>query len=195
MCPLATKSSRITTEFFFRLLTFVSAHKYWNQNAIFNGHLLRVWGDTWQFSHTNIYLCSFYQETSLRQSESHENLSEFRIGGGADDDCVAEGSFKVIDGTNTPHGVFRKINEFGDVEFFGLFYEGNLVARCWKSLPGGKRCILKRSLQYIKNGRGLKAETTHSVRTFKHKQKSQVFSLFCEKQQWIGLNFPGSHVK
>ena len=75
------------------------------------------------------------QDTSLRLSDIHENLSEFRIGGGADDDSVSEGSFKVT--TGVPHGAFRKINEFGDVEFFGLFYEGNLVARCWKSLPGG----------------------------------------------------------
>ena len=37
-----------------------------------------------------------------------------------------------------PHGFFRKINEIGDVEFFGCFIDGHLRGKCWKSLAGGK---------------------------------------------------------
>jgi len=73
-----------------------------------------------------------------------ENLSEFRIC--KDDDSVEEGSYKVFDDhKKIPHGVFRKINEFGDVEFFGIFYNGNLAGRCWKSLPGGGMLISSRT--------------------------------------------------
>ena len=64
------------------------------------------------------------------------------------EDILFEGSFKDIDQHTTkeeiqknnwiPHGFFRKVNEFGDIEFFGCFIDGHLRGKCWKSLAGGK---------------------------------------------------------
>ena len=68
------------------------------------------------------------------------------------EDFVIEGSFKDMyqeqkaernknistKTTWIPHGFFRKINDFGDVEFFGCFIDGRLKGKCWKSLAGGK---------------------------------------------------------
>ena len=68
-------------------------------------------------------------------------------------DVILEGSFKDVlrqteDGRNivqkgqgtmwVPHGFFRKINEFGEIEFFGCFINGNLKGKCWKSVTGGE---------------------------------------------------------
>ena len=68
-------------------------------------------------------------------------------------DVVLEGSFKDLqeareNGRNNernssgttwiPHGFFRKINEFGEIEFFGCFIDGELKGKCWKSVTGGK---------------------------------------------------------
>ena len=68
-------------------------------------------------------------------------------------DVVLEGSFKDLqepreNGRNDkrnssgttwiPHGFFRKINEFGEIEFFGCFIDGELKGKCWKSVIGGK---------------------------------------------------------
>jgi len=70
------------------------------------------------------------------------------------EDSVIEGSFKdvcletkeeptqqkKIGGTPwIPHGFFRKINEFGEIEFFGCFINGCLRGKCWKSLIGGNK--------------------------------------------------------
>ena len=71
---------------------------------------------------------------------------------------VIEGSFKDVSPKQTqlenqrkptkvgsdwiPHGFFRKISEFGDVEFFGCFMNGELKGKCWKSLIGGKPLAL-----------------------------------------------------
>jgi len=49
------------------------------------------------------------------------------------DGTVFEGNFK----RGTPHGYFRHINSFGDVEFFGCFVRGVVHGVCWRSLPGG----------------------------------------------------------
>ena len=38
-----------------------------------------------------------------------------------------------------PHGFFRKINDLGEIEFFGCFIDGHLKGKCWKSLAGGKK--------------------------------------------------------
>jgi len=86
-------------------------------------------------------------ERSLVPSTVYVDLSEFRIGPGElsdgpsddDDESLQEGSFLETESEHqrVPHGVFRKVNEYGDVDFFGLFFRGNLVGRCWKSLPGG----------------------------------------------------------
>ena len=68
------------------------------------------------------------------------------------EDSVIEGSFKDVRETTSqdhnkrkpiggalwiPHGFFRKINEYGDVEFFGCFIDGRLRGKCWKSMIGG----------------------------------------------------------
>merc|ERR1719348_2706367 len=49
------------------------------------------------------------------------------------DDTVFEGQY--FEGL--PHGFFRHINSYGDLEFFGCFCRGTLVGVCWRSLPGG----------------------------------------------------------
>ena len=61
----------------------------------------------------------------------------------------------------TPHGYFRHINGYGDLEFFGCFHRGTLLGKekrimsvinnssnlvlgvCWKSLPGGGFLVSK----------------------------------------------------
>ena len=61
----------------------------------------------------------------------------------------------------TPHGYFRHINGYGDLEFFGCFHRGTLLGEekrimsvinnsshlvlgvCWKSLPGGGFLVSK----------------------------------------------------
>ena len=65
---------------------------------------------------------------------------------------MLEGSFKDVhehgeNGTSSarkssgstwiPHGYFRKINEFGEIEFFGCFINGKLRGKCWKGVIGG----------------------------------------------------------
>ena len=69
-----------------------------------------------------------------------------------DDDILIEGSFRECckesetrenkNGGKTtnnwvPHGFFRKVNDFGEIEFFGCFIDGRLQGKCWKSLAGG----------------------------------------------------------
>eukprot|EP00092_Neocalanus_flemingeri_P101392 GFUD01129637.1.p1 GENE.GFUD01129637.1~~GFUD01129637.1.p1 ORF type:complete len:350 (-),score=82.60 GFUD01129637.1:81-1130(-) len=49
------------------------------------------------------------------------------------DDTIFEGNYD----NGVPHGYFRHLNDFGDLEFFGCFFRGTLVGLCWKSLPGG----------------------------------------------------------
>ncbi|XP_023322361.1 histone-lysine N-methyltransferase SETD7 isoform X2 [Eurytemora carolleeae] len=36
-----------------------------------------------------------------------------------------------------PHGVIRKMNGLGDLEFYGCIAYGKLLGVCWKSVPGG----------------------------------------------------------
>jgi hypothetical protein len=50
------------------------------------------------------------------------------------DDAVFDGNF--TDGV--ANGFVRKINEFGDVEFFGCFVDGKLHGTCIKTLAGGQ---------------------------------------------------------
>lgn len=59
----------------------------------------------------------------------------FRIRGKQDEDTdfVFEGHIK----DSLPHGFFRKLNQDGDIEFFGCFLHGQLYGNCWKSLTGG----------------------------------------------------------
>jgi len=49
------------------------------------------------------------------------------------DDTIFEGFYR--DGK--PHGFFRHLNSYGDLEFFGCFNRGSLIGVCWRSLPGG----------------------------------------------------------
>lgn len=54
-------------------------------------------------------------------------------------DEVFEGNYEG----GTPHGYFRHINGYGDLEFFGCFHRGTLLGVCWKSLPGGGFLVSK----------------------------------------------------
>jgi len=49
------------------------------------------------------------------------------------DGTVFEGFYS----NGKPHGFFRHLNDYGDLEFFGFFCSGVLQGVCWKSLPGG----------------------------------------------------------
>ena len=49
------------------------------------------------------------------------------------DDTIFEGNYEQ----GVPHGYFRHLNTFGDLEFFGCFFRGTMVGVCWRSLPGG----------------------------------------------------------
>ena len=69
-----------------------------------------------------------------------------------DDENVIEGFFKEEDHETkdhetscmkkkkvlVPHGFIRKINDLGELEFFGCFVDGHHIGKCWKSLAGGK---------------------------------------------------------
>ena len=48
---------------------------------------------------------------------------------------------KVKIQNGVPHGYFRHLNTFGDLEIFGCFFRGTLVGVCWRSLPGGSFLI------------------------------------------------------
>merc|ERR1712106_384762 len=51
--------------------------------------------------------------------------------------------FEGVYSHGKPHGFFRHLNDFGDLEFFGCFSHGVLQGVCWKSLPGGGFLISK----------------------------------------------------
>ena len=52
-------------------------------------------------------------------------------------DGLLESNYKY--GTeDMPHGFFRKLNQFGDIEFCACFVNGHLHGPVWKSLVGGK---------------------------------------------------------
>lgn len=55
------------------------------------------------------------------------------------DDSQFEGFYE----SGVPHGYFRILNSFGDLEFFGCFFRGLMLGVCWKSLPGGGFLISK----------------------------------------------------
>ena len=56
-----------------------------------------------------------------------------------EDGTIFEGYYEK----QIPHGYFRHINCFGDLEFLGCFSHGTLISVCWKSLPGGSFLISK----------------------------------------------------
>lgn len=62
------------------------------------------------------------------------------------DDTIFEGNYD----NGVPHGYFRHLNDFGDLEFFGCFFRGTLVGLCWKSLPGGG-FLISRSWDFSDN--------------------------------------------
>jgi len=62
------------------------------------------------------------------------------------DDTVFEGNYDH----GIPHGYFRHLNSFGDLEFFGCFNHGTLVGVCWRSLPGGG-FLVSRSWSFTDN--------------------------------------------
>jgi len=72
------------------------------------------------------------EELELLEEEAHCE-SEGAVNIRRRDDTVFEGFYK--DGL--PHGFFRHLNTFGDLEFFGCFNRGCLLGVCWRSLPGG----------------------------------------------------------
>ena len=43
----------------------------------------------------------------------------------ADDDTLFEGFYE----RGTPHGYFRHINSYGDLEFFGCFHRGTMLGK------------------------------------------------------------------
>lgn len=49
------------------------------------------------------------------------------------DGSIIEGSYKK----GVPHGYFRHINAYGDIELFCCFIRGSIHGPCWKGLPGG----------------------------------------------------------
>jgi len=49
------------------------------------------------------------------------------------DDTLLEGTYK--DGS--PHGFFRVINEYGDLDYFGCIVNGIQQGVCWRSVAGG----------------------------------------------------------
>jgi len=49
------------------------------------------------------------------------------------DGSIIEGSYKK----GVPHGYFRHINAYGDIELFCCFIRGIMHGPCWKGLPGG----------------------------------------------------------
>ena len=52
-------------------------------------------------------------------------------------DAVFEGNFV----SGIANGFVRKLNDFGDVEFFGCFVDGRLHGTCIKTLLGGERAF------------------------------------------------------
>ena len=46
------------------------------------------------------------------------------------------------------NGFVRKLNDFGDVEFFGCFVDGRLHGTCIKTLLGGDR-VFKLELERV----------------------------------------------
>ena len=46
------------------------------------------------------------------------------------DDTLFEGNYEA----GQPHGYFRHLNTFGDLEFFGCFYRGSMLGERIKSL-------------------------------------------------------------
>jgi hypothetical protein len=73
---------------------------------------------------------SFLRKIDNAQKLDPDGPVRFRGSG----DSVFEGSFTG----GVPHGFFRVINEFGDVDFFGCFVSGKLHATCVKTLVGGR---------------------------------------------------------
>jgi len=86
------------------------------------------------------------KELSVLQEEDEDEL-ETKESSGVDgfvcnrspDDTLFEGHYE----RGVPHGYFRHINSYGDLEFFGCFHMGTMLGVCWKSLPGGGFLISK----------------------------------------------------
>jgi len=73
------------------------------------------------------------EELEILEEESDDKEVDGPVNIRKLDDTVFEGNYKH----GVPHGYFRHLNMFGDLEFFGCFSEGFLVGVCWRSLPGG----------------------------------------------------------
>jgi len=73
------------------------------------------------------------EELEILEEESDEQDSDGLINIRKNDDTVFEGNYDQ----GVPHGYFRHLNSFGDLEFFGCFSHGTMVGVCWRSLPGG----------------------------------------------------------
>jgi len=73
------------------------------------------------------------EELEILEEESDEQDSDGPVNIRKNDDTVFEGNYDQ----GVPHGYFRHINDFGDLEFFGCFSHGTMVGVCWRSLPGG----------------------------------------------------------
>lgn len=73
------------------------------------------------------------EELEILEEESDEQDCDGLINIRKNDDTVFEGNYDQ----GVPHGFFRHLNSFGDLEFFGCFSHGTMVGVCWRSLPGG----------------------------------------------------------
>lgn len=80
-------------------------------------------------------------ETLQEESDSEEEdaVLEGPVTIRNEDDSLFEGNYSQ----GCPHGYFRQINSYGDLDFFGCFYRGTMLGVCWKSLPGGGFLISK----------------------------------------------------
>jgi len=73
------------------------------------------------------------EELEILEEESEDENRDGPVNIRKNDDTVFEGNYDH----GVPHGFFRHLNSFGDLEFFGCFYRGIMLGVCWKSLPGG----------------------------------------------------------
>ena len=57
------------------------------------------------------------------ESEDEENVLEGPVTVRGPDDSLFEGNYSQ----GRPHGYFRQINSYGDLDFFGCFYRGTML--------------------------------------------------------------------
>merc|ERR1719397_1377609 len=124
----------------------------------------------------------------LEEEEEEEEVTEGRMKQTGPvrirraDDTVFEGQYEE----GLPHGFFRHLNQFGDLEFFGCFLRGRLVGVCWKSLPGGG-FLISRSWQFTHPGMVYLYPDCRTGLTGSFHQCNMVSAQLCELDNWVGL--------